>query len=188
MKEKNKAVFLDRDGIINRKPSDGDYVKTWEEFDFLPGVNEAIKKLKDNGFLIVIVTNQRGIAKGLMTKKDLDKIHRMMKKELEKGNAHIDKIYYCPHDLSEKCKCRKPEPGMLKRAASDLKIDLKNSWMIGDSESDIRAGKKAGCRTIIIIDKKPEGNKHYIRNKADYKASSLSESVQIILNNVLHEG
>ena len=152
---KCKAIFLDRDGVINKKAPEGDYVKNWDEFQFLPGVKKAIRKLNEKGFLVIVVSNQRGIAKGVMTEDDLKEIHNRMKEELRKEGAVIDGIYYCPHDIEDHCGCRKPEPGMILKAIKDfrdigIEIDLKKSYMIGDSEKDMLAGKKVGLRTIKI--------------------------------------
>ena len=144
----NKAVFLDRDGLINRK-LENDYVKSWDEFQFLPGVIEAIKAINGKGYLVIVVTNQRGIAKGLMAEKDLKEIHRIMLKELKKHGARIDDIFYCPHDISDNCNCRKPKPGMLIQAQKKWDIDLARSFIVGDSSSDIEAGQWVGCQGIL---------------------------------------
>ncbi len=149
MKKRNKAIFLDRDGVINEKSPEHDYVKNWKEFKFLPNVAKAIKKLNKK-FLVIVVTNQRGIARKLMTLNDLKNIHREMKKELLKKGAKIDAIYFCPHDIKNNCSCRKPKPGMLLKAAKDFKIDLSQSYLIGDDSVDIQAGKAVGCKTILI--------------------------------------
>lgn len=142
-----KAVFLDRDGVINERIKDG-YVTNWEEFRFLPGVKGAIESLKREGFLIILVTNQRGIARGFMTEEDLREIHRRMQKEL--GAGDIDAIYFCPHDEDEGCACRKPKPGMFLTAQRKFKIDFRRSYIIGDSESDMEAGETLGLKRIFI--------------------------------------
>lgn len=148
---KKRAIFLDRDGVINKKAKEHDYIKNWSEFDFLPHVKDAISQLNKK-FLVVVVSNQGGISRELMTWDDVNTIHINMQSELEKSNAIIDKIYVCPHDMKEKCACRKPKPGLILQAARELNIDLSNSYMIGDSLADIRAGKKAGCKTILLAD------------------------------------
>ncbi|RLB04107.1 MAG: D-glycero-beta-D-manno-heptose-1,7-bisphosphate 7-phosphatase [Deltaproteobacteria bacterium] len=176
---KHRAVFLDRDGVINEKPPEGDYVKSWEEFEFLPGVAEALRELKDRGFLVFVVTNQRGIARGLMTVEDLELIHKKMREELGKAGAAIDGIYYCPHDVKEHCICRKPKPGLLFRAAKEHDVDLQKSWMIGDSEADILAGKNAGCFTILIKATTQFGG---VGIAADGVAASLAEAVEIVVS------
>ena len=149
----NKAVFLDRDGVVNRK-LENDYVKNWNEFCFLPGVFEAIKAIKEKGYLVIVVTNQRGIARGLMTEEDLEEIHQRMQKELEKHGAEVDDIFYCPHDISDNCNCRKPKPGMLIQAHKKWNIDFASSFIIGDSNSDIEAGKRVGCQGILTANLK----------------------------------
>jgi len=167
-----KAVFLDRDGVINRSPPEHDYVKRWEEFHFLPGVPEAIKKLNRAGFLTIVVSNQRGIARGLFTEEDLEDIHNRMLDELRSSGAHIDAIYHCPHDVDEGCGCRKPEPGMILRAAKDHDIDLACSFMVGDSTADVEAGRRAGVRTIYVGDGSCD---------ADFHAEDLAGAVGVIL-------
>jgi len=150
-----KVVFLDRDGVINRKMPKGDYVKKWEEFKFLPGAIDAIKKLSSAGFDVFIVTNQRGISRGIMSERDLGLVHNRMVLELESAGASISGIYYCPHGKQDECFCRKPNPGMLIRAARDHKLDLSRSIIIGDDETDIEAGKTVGAKTFRVT---PENN------------------------------
>ena len=176
---KCRAVFLDRDGVINKKAPGGDYVKNWDEFQFLPGVKKAIRKLNRERFLVIVVSNQRGIAKGVMTEDDLKEIHVKMKEELRKERAVIDGIYYCPHDIEDHCGCRKPQPGMLLKAAREHDIDLGRSWMIGDSESDIEAGKRAGCKTILIGSSPLNDTSEGI--EPDLVTKSLPEAVEKLL-------
>jgi histidinol-phosphate phosphatase family protein len=148
-----KVVFLDRDGVINKKPPKADYVKNWSEFEFLPGAVQALKSLCKKGYDIYIITNQPGIARKMMSEKDLSSIHQKMEEELKKNNAKIKGIYCCIHGWDEGCECRKPKPGMLFRAAREHYLDLTKSIFIGDDERDIRAGEAAGCKTILIDDK-----------------------------------
>lgn len=145
-----KVVFLDRDGVINKKMAGSDCVKTWEEFSFIPGVREALKLLRDHGYMAVLITNQAGVARGLMTQNDLDTIHEKMKAEIETNGGKIDAIYCCTHGWGEGCACRKPKPGMLLRAAEELTIDLSKAVFIGDDPRDAEAGRLAGCRTILV--------------------------------------
>jgi D-glycero-D-manno-heptose 1,7-bisphosphate phosphatase len=149
-----KVVFLDRDGVINRKPADEDYVKNWSEFHFLSGVIEALRLLTQKGYDIYVITNQRGIARGLMHEHDLKVIHDKLKEELEKHGAKIKQIYYCPHGRDYGCECRKPKPGLLFRAASEYDINLTKAVFIGDNESDIQAGNAAGCKTVLVTPEK----------------------------------
>ncbi len=144
-----KVIFLDRDGVINKKAAEHDYIKKWEEFEFVPGAVEALKLLTDAGYEIYIISNQRGIARGLMSHDDLADIHQRMGEELERNGARIAGIYYCPHGKDEDCFCRKPRAGMLFRAAREHHINLTKTVMIGDKESDVAAGRAAGCRTIL---------------------------------------
>lgn len=150
-----KVIFLDRDGVINKRPPKADYVKNWSEFEFLPDAIEAIKLLYQKGYDIYVITNQAGIARGLMDEQDLKNIHENMKNEFEKHNTKIKGIYYCPHGWDDGCECRKPKPGMFFQAARDHHIDLTKSIFIGDDERDIQAGKAIGCKTIIVT---PENN------------------------------
>jgi D-glycero-D-manno-heptose 1,7-bisphosphate phosphatase len=174
----NKAAFLDRDGVINQKAAtEDDYITRWEEFQFLPGVAQAITLLRRAGFQVIVVSNQRCVAKGLLTSAELHSMHRSMSDELIRLGATIDGIYCCPHDEQPPCACRKPKPGMLLAAANDYEIDLSSSWMIGDSDKDIEAGKRAGCRTARIA--QPEARE---QGRADVRAESLLEAAQIILH------
>ena len=146
-KARNKAVFLDRDGTIAH---DVPYCSRPEDFELLPRVPEAIKLLNDNGFKVVVITNQSGIGRGYFTEDMLAKIHLKMLNELKKSSAVIDAIYYCPHHPNDKCECRKPKPAMILQAARDLDINLQESFFIGDSSLDIEAGNRAGCHPIRI--------------------------------------
>ncbi len=150
-----KVIFLDRDGVINKKMPKGDYVKKWSEFKFLPGVKNAFKLLKDNGYEVYIISNQAGIGRGLMSEGDLFEIHKNMKKEIEAHGGKIVQIYYCPHGWNENCLCRKPKPGMFFRAALDHQIDLPSAVFVGDDPRDEEAGTAAGCSTVLI---KPDGS------------------------------
>jgi D-glycero-D-manno-heptose 1,7-bisphosphate phosphatase len=171
-----KAAFLDRDGVINRKAPEGQYVTRWEEMEFLPGACEAIRCLNDAGFLVVVVSNQRCVAKGLITTEDLESMHARMRREFQTAGATIDAVYYCPHDNQPPCACRKPQPGMLLSAARTHNIQLAASWMIGDSEHDVQAGRSAGCNTAHVV-----GDEKLADGSADVIATSLLDAVQKIL-------
>lgn len=148
-----KTVFIDRDGVINRRLID-DWVKVWGEFDLLDGVPEALKSLKEAGFRLVLITNQRGIAVGKFNRQTLDDTHSKMNELIiSKGGAPFDAIYVCPHDRHENCGCRKPQPGMILQAARDFPdIILSECYMFGDSESDRGAAENAGCKGFYKID------------------------------------
>lgn len=167
----NKMIFLDRDGVINRKAPPHDYIKSVNEFQLLSGAGEAIHLLNAAGYKVVIVTNQRGIARGLMTMKDLNQIHQFMKKELLSFDAHIDDIFVCPHDIGQ-CHCRKPDIGLFLQAEKNFKINKDKSYMIGDSRTDIEAGKNYGIKTISIDG--PDFN-------ADHDSESLLKAVHWII-------
>jgi len=147
------TLFLDRDGVINVK-LDGQYVKNTEEFEFMIGAETAISKLSKIFNRIVIVTNQQGIAKGIMSDNDLGFLHEYMLLELKKNGGVIDKVYYCPHLAAENCNCRKPNPGMIQQAIIDYPdIKIEDSYLIGDSDTDILAGNKMGLITVKVDNK-----------------------------------
>ena len=144
----NRAVFLDRDGVINVKREN--YVKSWEEFEFTKDIHEALKLLIEQKFKIIIVTNQSVINRGIITIEELEDIHLIIQQNLKEKHCSIDKFYFCPHRPDENCSCRKPKPEMILTAAKDFEIDLKKSYFIGDSEKDFHAAKNAGCTGILL--------------------------------------
>jgi len=139
---------LDRDGVINRNRDD--YVKDVDEMEILPGVPKAINLLNTVNFKVVIISNQSAVSRGLITIEKLLEIHEFLKKELLQNNAKIDGIYFCPHRPDDSCECRKPKPTLILKAAKDLGINLSESYMIGDRESDMIAAEKAGVKFIPI--------------------------------------
>lgn len=158
LSHKQRAVFLDRDGTVNKYVG---FLRNINDFELIPGVASAIKKINSSGYLTIIVTNQPVIARGEVTIPELNEIHNKMETLLGLEGAYIDGLYYCPHhphkgyegevtEFKIECDCRKPKPGLLFKAAMDFNIDLNKSWMIGDGENDIRAGLAAGCNTILI--------------------------------------
>lgn len=181
-----RAVFFDRDGVINQKPSEGEYVTRWEDFHILPGVVEGITLLKKAGFCVLVVTNQRCIAKGLMSVAELEKMHQRMSDLLERAGAAIDGVYYCPHEMEPPCNCRKPAPGMLVDAARLRGIELAASWMIGDSDIDVEAGINAGCKTVRLLATgeavDEPGRSRASARQADIVASSLLDAIAQILH------
>lgn len=142
------AVFLDRDGVINRKAPEGSYVTSWGEFEFLPGALEGLARLARSAVPIVVVTNQRGIARGRMTEGDVADIHARMRSAVAAAGGRIDAVYHCPHDVG--CRCRKPEVGMFQDAEADLGIALEESVVIGDQPSDMLAAERIGALRILI--------------------------------------
>jgi len=169
----NKCIFLDRDGVINIER--GTYTWKLEDFEIIPGVVETLQKLKKKGFLIVIVTNQSGISKGLFTKRDMEICHEYM---MEKTNHLIDDIYYATYNPEySKSLLRKPDSLMFEKAIAKYNIDTKQSWMIGDKERDISPAIKLGIRTIFIGEKRESG-------KSDYFAANLQKATDIINHNL----
>jgi len=145
-----KVVILDRDGVINKKAPKADYIKTWDEFEFLPESVDALRLLKDSGYEVYIASNQPGIARGVMTSENLDEINRNMEEELKKNGVEINGIYQCLHGWDDGCDCRKPKPGLLYEAAFTNNFDLTKAVFIGDDERDLQAGEAAGCPTVLI--------------------------------------
>ena len=173
-----KAVFLDRDGTINR---DVNYCRRIEDFKILPGVPEAIRLLNQHNFKVIIITNQSGISRGYFSKADLLHIHKYMRKELAKYNANIDAIYFCSHHPDEQCDCRKPKPKLILQAAAKYKIRLDLSYMVGDDIKDVITGRNAGCKTILL-QKTPADHKIVNNISPYYIAPDLITAVSWILN------
>ena len=173
------TAFLDRDGVINRRIP-GDYVKCWPEFHFLPGVREALHQLRVQGFRLIVVSNQRGVSLGKMQESDVRVIHDTMQAELRRHDAGFDAIYYCPHDI-DSCDCRKPQIGMFLRAKRDFsEIEFAESYVIGDSASDMEAGARIGAKLILVGGELgPAVAALGAKNiRVDYLAPSLLEAVQ----------
>lgn len=163
----NKCFFFDRDGIVNTRKVGG-YIKTFDEFEFIPEFLELFLKTEELGFLKIVITNQQGIGKGLMTEEELSKVHNLMQFNLfQKLGFSFDDIYYCPDLANSGSKTRKPEPGMILEAIDKWDIDVENSYFLGDSESDAIAGERAGIKTILIGD--------FSENKANFVFSNYTE-------------
>ena len=143
-----KAIFLDRDGVINQERKD--YIKKLDEFKILDKTSDAINIIKSHGFLVIIITNQSAINRKLVSVETLNKIHEKLQSYLEKYDTSFDQVYFCPHMPSENCECRKPKPGLIIQAVTDFKIDLSQSYMIGNSETDLQAARNAGCNGILL--------------------------------------
>lgn len=187
-----KAVFLDRDGVIIE---DIGYLDECSKVEFLPGVSESIKLLNKNGFKVIVATNQSGVARGYFTEERVKEINGYIQETLAKQGAVIDKTYYCPHyiegtveEYRKECRCRKPEPGMLEEAAGEFNIDLKSSFVIGDKISDIEAGYRVGSRTIFLAGKYPLNNEEGDGSMPEYIAADLYEAVSWLLGFSHQEG
>ncbi len=178
------AVFLDRDGVINENRAD--YVKSWEEFAFLPGVFDALCRLAESDLSIIVASNQSAVGRGLVSRDELDTINRTMVDRIHKEGGRIDAVLYCPHRPDENCTCRKPRPGLLLQAAKRFDLNLARSCLVGDAVSDVAAGLAAGCRPILVLTGR--GNEELVRLRADgydgYRvATDLKEAVDWILDN-----
>jgi len=184
----NKAAFLDKDGTINE---DVGYLDDPNKLVLLPRAAEAIKRLNEHGFKVIIISNQSGIAKGILTEDILQTIDKKLQKELLKLGAYVDAIYYCPHHpehglypYKKVCQCRKPHPGLVKRAEKEHNIDLKSSYFVGDKLSDIETGKAVGIKTILVLTGKGKETKQeqgFSENKPDYEAPDLFHAVNWII-------
>lgn len=141
----NPAVFLDRDGTLNVPAAAGEYVSDPGELRLLDGAAEAVTRLRRAGYVCVVVSNQRGVSLAKMSQAQLDAVDTRLRELVD-----IDRSYYCTHGLEDGCECRKPHPGLLLRAGAELQLDLSRSWMIGDSDTDCEAGRRAGCRTVKV--------------------------------------
>ncbi len=175
-----KAAFLDRDGTVTK--SVAYYITKPCQMELEDGAAEALRLLREHGYLIVIITNQAGVARGFLTEKDLDGIHDVMTQKLQAQGVKVDGIYYCPHHpegyldrYSGDCDCRKPKPGMLISAAKDLGIDLKSSVMIGDAERDVLCGKAAGCETYLV-----KTEPLAAPTAADHRVDSILEAARMV--------
>jgi histidinol-phosphate phosphatase family protein len=145
------ALFLDRDGVINVPPGAKRYITRPGEFRFLPGVPAALRKLRSGGRKIILVSNQAGVERGLFSQADLAGITRKMLRGIKSRGGRIDAVYYCTHAPERRCRCRKPHPGLLRKAARRFSLDLKKSIVVGDNVTDIEMGHSAGCRTALVL-------------------------------------
>ena len=169
-----RCVFFDRDGVVNVSPGAGAdrYVTRWEDFHLLPGFVEALRVVRAHGYQAVIVTNQRGVALGHVSAED-EAMHRNLRDLLLKSYAlDLLDVAYCPHDVGQ-CDCRKPSPGMLKAMALKHGLDLAASWMVGDAETDVEAGRRAGCRTIRVNDDEAV-------SQADWRVAAMKDLPELL--------
>ena len=189
LKNKQKAIFLDRDGTINVLNG---FLSNIDDFEFLPGIAEAIKKINNSEYLVIVATNQPVVARGECTLEKLEQIHMKMELELGKQGAYLDDLFYCPHhpdkgykgeniEFKIDCNCRKPKTGMLKQAANKYNIDLKQSWFIGDTTMDIKTGMNAGTKTILVNTGEAGLDKKY-NVVPDYNFENLLQAVDFILS------
>ena len=182
-----RAVFLDRDGVIVKQE---EYLNRAEDLILIPGAGEAIARLNAASILVIVVTNQAGVAKGHLTLSDLEKIHARLRRELSACKARLDAIYYCPHhpeatipEFLSDCPYRKPGVGMFEKARDEHGIDLGTSYLVGDATGDILAGKRAGCRTILVATGFGGSDERY-EVEPDLRVADLPEAVERILAEV----
>ena len=176
---RQKAVIFDRDGIINEEI---EYLHEVEKLSFIPHALDGILKMQKMGFKIVVATTQAGIGLGYFTKEDFFRVNKAILKEFNKHGIVVSKVYYCPHSIEEKCSCRKPEIGLIKKAQKDLNLNLRKCWVIGDKTSDVLAGKKSGCHTILVSSGHAGADKEFTV-KPDYIASDLINAARFIQKN-----
>lgn len=167
------AVFLDRDGTINVKAPAHEYITAAEQFVWLPGAVEGLAGIAEAGYLLAVVSNQRGVARGLVSFEVLGEIEAEIQRRLRARGCQVAAFRYCPHEIEDNCCCRKPAPGMILALARELDVDLTRSWMVGDCESDVQAGAAAGCRTVRIA-------RLGEASSADLVAGSLFEASRLI--------
>ncbi|MFA5156214.1 MAG: HAD family hydrolase [Candidatus Omnitrophota bacterium] len=183
-----KAIFLDRDGVINKYPGDFQYVRAWNEFHFLPQALPALKKLNAAGYKIFVISNQAGVAKKIYSQADLDLITANMLAGLRNEGIEIEGVFYCTHLPDDNCECRKPKAGLVHKAVAALKqrgegIDFSKSYFIGDSEMDVQTGMSVGLKTILVFSgrERPENRSRW-KNLPDFTAMDLYEAAEMIVN------
>lgn len=179
---KRPAIFLDRDGVINRNRAD--HVKTWAEFEFLPGVLPALRRLTQLEWPVVVISNQAIVGRGLVSQYALDAINMHMITTVQSVGGRIDRAFYCPHRPEDQCGCRKPRPGLLLQAAEEMKLDLADSFFVGDAESDVMAAKAVGCRPVLVKTGRGTGQMDILRQgqvMGYYLADDLADAVNWIL-------
>ena len=153
--ERSSAILLDRDGVLNKRPARGHYVRSWDKFEWLTGAKESLRLLKDAGYRVILITNQAGVGRGAMTEEALLSLHRQMTVDVARDGGKIDAIYYCPHRGEDDCPCRKPKPGMIFQAQHAFGLDLGRTLFVGDDETDARAALAAGCMSMLVSAERP---------------------------------
>lgn len=176
--KKRRCVFFDRDGVVNESPGEG-YVEKWGDFHILPGFVKALRTAREMGYIAAVVTNQRCVALGIVELKTIEDMHRRLRARLRRDGLELADVMVCPHDKNQ-CECRKPKPGMFLEAARRHNIDLSGSWMVGDQEKDVEAGRNAGCRTVRVS---PPGTE----TAADFRVDDM-DALPELLTKVLAKG
>ena len=170
-----RALFLDRDGVILEAPPRGEYLIDWSQCRLVDGIGTLVKSARSSGYLVVVVTNQSQVARGMLSEPGLLAMHEQMTRALD---GQVDAIYYCPHKDEDGCECRKPKAGMLLRGSRELDIALDRSVMVGDSDRDVRAGSSAGCRTVFV--RNAHNAAEAARCSPDVVVASLSEILPLL--------
>ncbi len=176
-----KVIFLDRDGVINKDRND--YVRSWAEFDFLPNVFAALRRLTELGYKIIIISNQAGVGKGLYTEASLAEMTEKMLERIRRNSATIHAVYYCNHRDEDNCSCRKPKIGLFKQALLGKPVNLNEIFFVGDSERDIEAGRNLGCKTILVLSghTKKEQEVANFKFRPDFVAVDLLDAVESVI-------
>ncbi len=174
---KKRAVFLDRDGTVCEEVN---YLSRAEDLRLFSFAGKAIKLLNENNFLVILITNQSGIARKFFDEDDLREIHQKLESELAKSGAKLDAIYYCPHNSADNCNCRKPKTGLIEQALNDFEIDLQNSWMIGDKAIDIETGFNAGAKTALVLTGYGQKEADKLEKEPDLIAKDLLEAAKLV--------
>ncbi len=176
-------IFLDRDGVINEFPGKGEYVTRWEDFSFIPNAIDAIRRLKEAGFEIYVVSNQGCVSRGMITLSALHEMTNRMLKDIENQGGKIDGVFYCIHQTSDQCECKKPKTSLFIEAMRGRPVDWESTYFIGDSQEDVEAGKNLGCRTMLVLSGRTHNNQEVERMslKPDVVKKDLSEAVHWIL-------
>lgn len=177
-----KNIILDRDGVINRYPGDRAYVTSWRKFKFLPQAKQAIALLSRAGWRILVASNQAGVGKGVYAQRTLDLITARMLAEIKKAHGQIVKVYYCTHRKETGCRCRKPKPGLLRKAAKEFGFSLKQVYFIGDSIRDVLTAQAAGCKSILVLTGKEKlANQNNWEVKPDFVFKDLLEAAKFLI-------
>jgi D-glycero-D-manno-heptose 1,7-bisphosphate phosphatase len=177
-----KAIFLDRDGVINKYPGDKKYVTSWKKFKFLPRARLAIAKLHQHNFKLFVISNQAGVGKGIYSKKTLNAITKKMLIQIRKLGGNLDGIYYCTHRKEEDCSCRKPKTGLLNAIKEKYPLNFKNAYFIGDTIPDINTARAVGCKSILVLcGKEKLKNRKNWEEQPDFIFNNLYEATNFIL-------
>lgn len=177
-----RVVFVDRDGVINEDRG-YEYVRSWEEFVFVPGAKETLGRLGRRGIPLVVVSNQSCVGKGLVSAEQVEEIHEQMVEAISQAGGKVLGVYVCPHTDEDECGCRKPSPGMLIQAAGDLGVDLRRSFVVGDSLRDIEAGRSVGARTVLVLSGKGREELEKAKQQnlmPDYVCERLENLLEVI--------